>query len=94
MTQEDELVVNLTEQITAQQELIEQLEFEISEARVKLESAEKSAAVFKADLEEASEREALIMNESSTHDAKHSEIIQSHQDKIKSLRTEADRSDR
>lgn len=42
------------------------MEFELSEAKVKHETAEKTIAVLKADLEEASERETALLDETSS----------------------------
>lgn len=62
---QEELLVNYREQIAGQSELIEQLEFELSELKIKQEQSEKHNAVLRADLEETGERESALLNESS-----------------------------
>lgn len=94
----DPLLENYAEQVVGLRELIEQLEFELSEARVKHETAEKAVAVLKADLEEAAERETALLDESSIkerdQDQKKATQVASLEDKIKRMQGDLDRESR
>ena len=94
----DELLENYAEQVAGQRELIEQLEFELSEAKVRHEVAEKAIAVLKADLEEASERETALLDESSGKerdaDQKRSAAAASLEERVKRMQGDLDRESR